>query len=1104
MRPQSTDRPNRVLRGFRRTALAMPLALFALAVSASASSAPASIAVGGIPPPVHAASAGTVAPSTRLALTVVFTPRNALALTALVAAVSNPASPSYHHYLSVDGFATRFGASSASVAAVRRTMRADGLTPGALARDRLSIAVSGTAAAASRAFDVSLRRYRVRSGKEMYANTSAPRVPAGLGGIVAGVLGLDDLPAAVPEGLDAIHAGPRSPAARLGAAAHAASGSFVGAGGPVPCAAATSFAASLPAVSTIDQVGKAYGFSGLYAAGDFGQGVTVALLELEPYASEASDLNSFQQCFGTNAQVTDIPVEGGSPLTVTTAESAVDLENLIGLAPDAKVEVYYGPNAGNGPYDTLATIVDAPPGQHAQVINNSWGLCEPDSSATTVEQENILLEQAAAQGETFISSSGDRGAEGCAEEWNNNLDVPSQQIDPNAADLAVDDPASQPYATAVGGTNLNAIGPPPSETGWEQLYWGASGGGISRFWQMPTWQLYSGVPGVLNSYSSGTPCDDPSGYCREVPDVSADGSTETGYATFYEGGWSAWGGTSTAAPDWAALAALADSSANPYPGCSTPFGFLNPLLYEIAAGDNHADAFNDITIGDNSGYFEGTSPYGPYPATPGYDMVTGLGTPIAADGSQQGLVAQLCEAAATPLGAAPTVSGLSAPEASAGTTITITGSGFTPFAAVWFGSTAATAVTYDSPTQLTATVPPGSGSVNVVVVKLSGTSPTSSADGFTYAPIETISTPAPGATYTLGQPVTAAYSCASSTTGAPSCAGTVPSGGTVDTSVVGIHQFSVTATDANGFATTTTATYSVVAPPTIAVTGLSSGATYAQGQALRAQVTCTASAPVTIASCTAPKTVDTSATGPHTFAVQATDSNGVTITDVITYTVAAVPTVTIHRPANGAFYVRQQAVSAAFGCAAVAPAKVVSCSASAANGARIDTATLGKHTFTLTATDSNGVSSTANVIYTVVAVRPALSDVRQAASTWVERRGSAARPPVGTVFSFTLDQPARVTFAFARTIAGRVANGRCVSPQLAAQQAKPCMRSVADGTLAVAAEPGANTLDFAGRTFSGQLPAGTYTVVLRATGLGGKPSAAVSLHFTIAATRHQA
>jgi subtilase family serine protease len=1097
---QSNSRVTRVLRALCRAALAMTLALVASAVSAGASGAPSSVAVGGVPLPAHAASVGTVAPSTRLGLTVVFTPRNPIDLTALAAAVSNPASPSYHHYLSVGEFAARFGASGASVAAVRKTMRADGLTLGALARDRLSIAISGTAAEASRAFDVNLRRYRVRSGREVYANTSAPRVPVGLGGVVAAVLGLDDLPAAAPEGLDAIHASPLAPV-QPRAAAHAASSSFPGGGGPLPCAAATSFAASKPAVSTIDQIGKAYGFSGLYADGDFGQGVTVALLELEPYASEASDLKSFQQCFGTDAQITDIPVEGGSPLTVRTAESAVDLENLIGLAPDVRVEVYYGPNAGNGPYDTLATIVDAPTGQHAQVINNSWGLCEPDSSATTVEQENILLEQADLEGETFISSSGDRGAEGCATQWNNNLNVPSQQLDPNAAELAVDDPASQPYATAVGGTNLNAVGPPPSETAWEQLYWGASGGGISRFWQMPGWQLYSGVPGVLNSYSSGTPCAETSGYCREVPDVSADGSTETGYATFYEGSWSAWGGTSTAAPDWAALAALADSSANPYPGCSTPFGFLNPLLYEIAAGDNHADAFNNITVGNNSGYFNGTVPYGAYPATPGYDMVTGLGTPIATDGSLPGLVAQLCEAAATPVGPAPTVSGLGAPEASAGATVTITGSGFTPFAAVWFGSAAATAVTYDSSTQLSATVPPGSGSVNVTVTKLSGASPTSLADAFTYAPTETISSPALGATYTQGQPLTAAYSCAASTSGAPSCSGPVPTGGTVDTSSIGPHQFSVTATDANEFATTTTATYTVVAPPTIAVSGLSSGATYAQGQALSARVTCTASAPVTIASCTAPSAVDTSATGPHIFAVHATDSNGVTITDVITYTVAAVPTATVHTPANGAFYLRGQAVTAAFGCKAVAPATVVSCSASAANGARIDTATLGRHRFTLTATDSNGVGSTANVSYTVVAVRPELSDVSEAASRWVERRGSGARAPVGTTFSFSLDQPARVTLSFARTTSGRVADGRCVSSRLAAQQAKPCTWSVAAGTLAVTAEPGANALDFAGHTSAGQLPAGTYKVVLRATGLGGRPSVAVSLRFTIAAAK---
>jgi hypothetical protein len=460
----------------------------------------------------------------------------------------------------------------------------------------------------------------------------------------------------------------------------------------------------------------------------------------------------------------------------------------------------------------------------------------------------------------------------------------------------------------------------------------------------------------------------------------------------------------------------------------------------------------------------------------------------------------LCEAADTPPGSAAVVSGLSAPEAAAGSTITVDGSGFTPFAAVWFGSVAASQVSYDSPTQLTVTVPPGSGSVPVTVYKLSGVSGANVDAVFTYAPTETINSPASGATYTRGQSLVASYSCASSTAGAPSCSGPVPNGGTIDTSSIGPAQFTVSATDANGVTTTTTSSYTIVAPPAIAVSGISAGGTYAQGQALSAEVICTTSPPITIASCTAPSTINTSAPGTYSFDVVATDSNGVSTTEVISYRVVTAPTATIRTPANGAYYLLRQSLSAAFSCAAVAPAQIVSCAAPVANGAPVDTSTLGVHRFGLTATDSSGVSTTATATYTVVALRARITDLRQAASRWIEAalRGSTAKTPVGTSFTFTLDQPAHVTLSFARSVLGRVKGGRCVSPALTGAHARRCTLSLRAGTLTAAGDPGANTVAFGGRTSAGRLAAGTYTVVVQARGLSGRPSAVSALLFTIA------
>jgi kumamolisin len=137
---------------------------------------------------------------------------------------------------------------------------------------------------------------------------------------------------------------------------------------------------------------------------------------------------------------------------------------------------------------------------------------------------------------------------------------------------------------------------------------------------------------VISSDSSGTKCGAPSGiYCREVPDVSADADPYTGYVFYYEGAWTSIGGTSPAAPLWAALTALIDASG----GCaSATVGFANPSFYNVAGSASYPASFSDITSGDND--YTGTHS-GKFPAGTGYDMASGLGTPIAG-----GLDAALC------------------------------------------------------------------------------------------------------------------------------------------------------------------------------------------------------------------------------------------------------------------------------------------------------------------------------------------------------------------------------------------------------------------------------------------------------------------------------
>ncbi len=184
--------------------------------------------------------------------------------------------------------------------------------------------------------------------------------------------------------------------------------------------------------------------------------------------------------------------------------------------------------------------------------------------------------------------------------------------------LAVSDPASQPYVTAVGGTSLQAIGPAPTETTWnDQLHYaeGAGGGGISKTFTMPAYQQALGTV----SGSSGTPCANSSGDCREVPDVSADADPSTGYV-IYDSGWMAIGGTSGAAPLWAAVLSVAASA----DGNTDGYGAMNPILYTLA-GQSPGTYLNDITTGNND--YNGTDGE-QFAATSGYDMATGLGTPV--------------------------------------------------------------------------------------------------------------------------------------------------------------------------------------------------------------------------------------------------------------------------------------------------------------------------------------------------------------------------------------------------------------------------------------------------------------------------------------------
>jgi hypothetical protein len=569
-----------------RRILALLAAGSLLPVSLAFAASPRQVRVG--PPPrvpAGAAALGAVAPTTPIDSTVVLKPRDPAALEAYASAVSTPSSSFYRRYLSVSQFRQRFAPSDSQVAAVVASLQGHGLTPGAVTANGLAIPVRANAGAMNRAFAISLRRLKLATGRTAFAPDQKPLIDASVAPLVQSVLGLDNL--TVPHPL-AVHA-PR-PQAR--AVPHVATG------GPQPCASASG-----SGFRTADQLASAYGFSGLYGSGDLGAGQAVAIFELEP--NSTSDISAYQACYGTNTPVSYTNVDGGAGSGPGGGEAALDIEDVIGLAPRSAIHVYRAPNTFSGLFDNYNAIVSA---NAERVISTSWGVCEPEAGPA-VNAENTLFQEAAVQGQSVFAASGDNGSSDCSP----------------GSGVAVDDPASQPFVTGVGGTSLTSLGPPPVESVWNNRY-GASGGGVSSFWTMPTYQ--SGAPAwlnVINSNSSRGSCAAPAGaFCREVPDVAADADPSTGLAIYYGGSWSGFGGTSVGAPMFAALVALINASS----ACGgTPVGFANPALYG-SAGHVYASDFNDVVGGDND----------VYPAGAGYDMASGLGSP---QGAQ--LAASICD-----------------------------------------------------------------------------------------------------------------------------------------------------------------------------------------------------------------------------------------------------------------------------------------------------------------------------------------------------------------------------------------------------------------------------------------------------------------------------
>jgi kumamolisin len=498
-------------------------------------------------------------------------------------------------------YAAKHGADPADFAVVERFANHFGLKVKATLTAERVMLLGGTAAAFSKAFKVELRTHRLPDETWYRGRRGTIAIPAELKDIVVGVFGLDNRQVVWPQ-------------FRCGALRRDAAGARTAA------KAAPDAKFQTPGAVTAffpNQLAEMYNFP----AKTDGSGQTIGIVELGG-GFRQQDLDAYFQKAGVDdpPSISVAKVPGGATNKpapddpdMPDVEVLLDMEVVGSAAPGAKMVMYFVKDGSD--QQCLLGVTTAIHDAKAKntILSLSWGgpEFEPGSlggSAARMQKQfqdnlNDALQSAAHLGITVCVASGDN-ASACLP-----LDDPQRPWDGHAH---VSFPASSPFALACGGTHvIDASG--PKEESWHPSANEGTGGGISRYFAPPNYQA-----GIVEQ-KAVNPTGGPG---RGVPDVAADAAQESGYRVLVDGQWfpdpnaspqpfPPIGGTSAAAPLWAALVARINQA------IGTNVGFVNPMLYQIKAGSR---AFHDVTLGNN----------GDYKTAPGWDPCTGLGTP---DGS---------------------------------------------------------------------------------------------------------------------------------------------------------------------------------------------------------------------------------------------------------------------------------------------------------------------------------------------------------------------------------------------------------------------------------------------------------------------------------------